>query len=392
MLLRGRLHHGIAPGLPGRGDGLRPRIRTDPFRPVEPSRSRPGGSFLFRFHAHRGVRPARRIRRAHRAGDRRSGVSRERRGSSTGRCSILGATRTSRRNLPLRGIAGRRAGPATSARPAFRGEAVPPPGGGCGGMVRLPPGVAGREAPPAGDEHADDRRRGRRPPDRGVGGGGIDDVPLLVGPTAGGQEHGPRPQRDPTPPRPFPQGGHCHQAGRRGPAARRTDRGGRPRPSPAGRTDSGGRSRYGRDFLRQPGPDHGGVGPGLKDPRLSRPGGEPERAGNARNPGHQARLRQFAGEDHSPRGERPGPACPQPGVHRPVRAILHPRDDCVCPRSGRRASGHVRPALFHLVLPGACGPGDRLPLRSCDLDARFHRLRAHAGGPGGDPLQRRGIP
>ena len=275
------MHHGIAPGLPGRGDGLRPRIRTDTLCPIKPSRSRPGGSFLFRFHAHRGVRPARRIRRAHRAGDRQSGVSRERRGSSSGRGSLLGATRASRRHLPLRGIIDRRTGSATPARQACHGEAVPPPGGGCGGMVRLPPGVAGREAPPVGDEHADDRRRGRRPPDRGVGGGGIDDVPLFVGPTAGGKKHGPRPQRDPAPPRPFPQGGQCNQAGRRGPAARRTDRGGRPRPSPAGRADSGGRRRYGRNFLRQPGTDHGGVGPGIKDSRLSRPCGEPERAGNA---------------------------------------------------------------------------------------------------------------
>jgi len=107
-----------------------------------------------------------------------------------------------------------------------------------------------------------------------------------------------------------------------------------------------------RNFLRQPGTDHGGVGPGIKEPWLSRSGGKPERAGDARNPGHPARLRQFAGEDHPPRGERPGPACPQPGVHRPVRAILHPRDDRVCPGSGRLASGPVRQALFHLVLPG----------------------------------------
>ncbi|MBP2690034.1 MAG: hypothetical protein H6Q83_2221 [Deltaproteobacteria bacterium] len=238
MLLRGGLHHGIAPDFPDRRDGLRPRIRTDPFRPFGHSRGRPGGSFLFRIHDHRGVRPSRRIRRAHRAGDRRSGVSRERRGSSAGRRSIPGAARTFRCNLPLRGISSRRAGPATSARKVFHGEAVPSPGGGCGRMVRLPPGFAGREAPPARNEHTDDRRGGRRPLDRAVGGSGIDDVPLLVGPTSGGQEHGPRPQRDPAPPRSFPQGSHGNPAGRRGPAIGRTDRGGRPRPSPAGRTDS----------------------------------------------------------------------------------------------------------------------------------------------------------
>ena len=147
----------------------------------------------------------------------------------------------------------------------------------------------------------------------------------------------------------------------------------------------------GTSFVNQA-PITGESVPVSKTPGLSRLFGEPERTGNARNPGHPARLRQFAGEDHPPRGERPGPACPQPGVHRPVRAILYPRDDRVCPCPGRRASGHVRSALFHLVLPGACGPGDRLPLRSCDLNARLHRLRAHAGGPGGDPLQRRCIP
>ena len=139
---------------------------------------------------------------------------------------------------------------------------------------------------------------------------------------------------------------------------------------PAGRAHRARRPRRRRDQHGRPGADHrreraGRQGAGRRGVRRHH-----QRRRRARGREHQDRRGYHARPHHAHGRGRAQPARPGRAVGREVRPRVHARGDRARARDLRRAAGAVRRGVGRLVLPGARPPGDRLPLRARDLDAR----------------------